>query len=85
MYGLKVGDPHIGTGFQNKGMNTTSERTVQLEDLKKGGEEIQTSTRWNRKLTAFAKVVEVNDHEVQVEEKSCKRTDEVGPSQRPKT
>ena len=65
-------------------MNTTSERKVQLEDLKKGGEEIQTSTRWNRKLTAFAKVVEVNDHEVQVEEKR-KQTDEVGSSQRLET
>ena len=84
MYGLKVGDPPIGTGFWNKGINTTSEEKLQLENLKKVDDETQTSTRWNHKLTAFPKVVEVNAQEVQVEETSRKRTNEVAP-QRPKT
>ena len=45
MYGLKVGDPPIGTGFWNKGINTTSEEKLQLENLKKVDDETQTSTR----------------------------------------
>ena len=60
---------------------------VRPKDLRKAGHEIQTSIGWNDlvdTLRVFTKVVWVNPHEVQVEEKR-KIRNEASPSQRLET
>ena len=52
-------------------IKSATDKRVQLQDLRKAGDEIRSSTRWNDPvvlLTAIAKIAEVNAHKVTVEE-----------------
>ena len=85
--GLKVDDPQIRSRFQGKVIKSATDKRVQPHGLRKVGDEIWSSTGWNDpidSLTAIAKIAGVNAHEVTVEEKR-RRTEEVGPSRKPKT
>ena len=44
-FGLKVGDPYIGTSLWDKVINIASKRKVQPKNLTKASNKIQNSTR----------------------------------------
>ena len=76
-FGLKVGDPYIGTRFQYKVINIANKRKVRLENLRKAGSKIQGSTtRGNDTLR------EQDECPRESSKEKRKRMDEVGPSER---
>ena len=85
--GLKVDDPQIESRFWGKVIKSATDKRVQPQDLRKASDEIRSTTGWNEpvdSLIAIAKIAGVNAHEVTVEEKR-RRTEEAGPSRKPKT
>ena len=82
--GLHVEDSYGGSGFQPDVMEYARKEKVQVDELKRVGDEIRNITGWNDPVDALSAFTQVNAQDVLVEEKR-KRAEEADPAKRHET
>ena len=82
--GLRVEDSYGGSGFWQDVIEYARKGKVQVDELKKAGDEIRNFTGWNDPVDALSTFAQVNAQDVLVEEKR-KRAEEADPAKRHET
>ena len=81
---MHIEDSYAGSGFWQDVMDYARKGKVQVDELKRAGDEIRNFTGWNDLVDALSTFAQVNAQDVLVEEKR-KRVEEVNLAKRHET